>query len=107
LAEVVQLQHSIHEPYPTKLVEYKQGDPLLKDHYLTSRVYVDIDSSFADESIKRIASSVQSILAARFVPEIRFRTLSTRASMTFIFGNNGGIRAHFLARGELVDNNGN
>lgn len=107
LAEVTQLQHSIHEPYPTKLVEYKPGDPLLPDHYLTSRVYVDIDSSFADESIKRIASSVQSILAARFVPEIRFKTLSTRSSMTFLFANNSGLRAHFIATGTLVNNNGN
>ena len=107
LAEVTQLQHSIHEPYPTKLVEYKPGDPLLPDHYLTSRVYVDIDASFADESIKRIASSVQSILAARFVPEIRFKTLSTRSSMTFLFANNSGLRAHFIAKGTLVNNNGN
>ena len=107
LAEVIQLQHSIHEPYPTKLVEYKPGDSLLPDHYLTSRVYVDIDSSFADESIKRIASSVQSILAARFVPEIRFKTLSTRSSMTFLFANNSGLRAHFIAKGTLVNNNGN
>lgn len=107
LAEVTQLQHSIHEPYPTKLVEYKPGDPLLPDHYLTSRVYVDIDSSFADESIKRIASSVQSILAARFVPEIRFKTISTRSSMTFLFANNSGLRAHFIATGTLVNNNGN
>lgn len=107
LAEVIQLQHSIHEPYPTKLVEYKPGDSLLPDHYLTSRVYVDIDSSFADESIKRIASSVQSILAARFVPEIRFKTLSTRSSMTFLFANNSGLRAHFIATGTLVNNNGN
>lgn len=107
LAEVTQLQHSIHEPYPTKLVEYKPGDSLLPDHYLTSRVYVDIDSSFADESIKRIASSVQSILAARFVPEIRFKTLSTRSSMTFLFANNSGLRAHFIATGTLVNNNGN
>lgn len=107
LVEVIQLQHSIHEPYPTKLVEYKPGDSLLPDHYLTSRVYVDIDSSFADESIKRIASSVQSILAARFVPEIRFKTLSTRSSMTFLFANNSGLRAHFIAKGTLVNNNGN
>mgnify|MGYP001618724154 CR=1 FL=1 len=107
LAEVIQLQHSIHEPYPTKLVEYKPGDSLLPDHYLTSRVYVDIDSSFADESIKRIASSVQSILAARFVPEIRFKTISTRSSMTFLFANNSGLRAHFIAKGTLVNNNGN
>lgn len=107
LAEVIQLQHSIHEPYPTKLVEYKPGDSLLPDHYLTSRVYVDIDSSFADESINRIASSVQSILAARFVPEIRFKTLSTRSSMTFLFANNSGLRAHFIATGTLVNNNGN
>lgn len=107
LAEVTQLQHSIHEPYPTKLIDYRPGDPLLPDHYLTSRVYVDIDTSFADDSIKRIASSVQSTLAARFVPEIRFRTLSTRAGMTFLFANNSGLRAHFIAKGELVDKHGN
>ena len=101
LAEVTQLQHSIHDTYPINLVEYKSGESLLPDHYLTSRVYVDIDSSFADASIKRIASSVQSILAARFVPEIRFKTLSTRSSMTFLFANNSGLRAHFIAKGTL------
>ncbi len=101
LAEVTQLQHSIHETYPTRLVEYRPGDPLLPDHYLTSRVYVDIDSSLADESIKRIASGVQSTLAARFVPEIRFRTLSTKSSMTFLFANNTGLKAHFIAKGVL------
>lgn len=106
LAEVTQQQHSIHEQYPTKLVDYKPGDDLLPDHYLTSRVYVDIDSTFANDSIKRIASSVQSILAARFVPEIRFRTLTTRSGMTFLFANNSGLRAHFIAKGDLVDNNG-
>lgn len=101
LAEVTQLQHSIHEPYPTNLVEYKHGDPLLPDHYLTSRIYVDIDSLFADDSIKRIVSGMQSTLGARFVPEVRFRTLTTRSSMTFIFANNSGIRAHFIAKGAL------
>lgn len=103
LAEVTQLQHSIHEVYPTKLVDYDPKVGLYEDHYLTSRVYVDIDSSLADESIKRIASSVQSVLPARFVPEIRFRTLTTRSTMTFHFANNAGVRAHFLAKGNLEE----
>lgn len=102
LAEVTQQQHPNSEPYPTQLVDYDPDIGLYEDHYLTSRVYVDIDSSLADESIKKIASSVQSVLPARFVPEIRFRTLTTRSTMTFTFANNAGIRAHFLAKGSAT-----
>ena len=38
LAEVIQLQHSIHEPYPTKLVEYKPGDSLLPDFRIGTKL---------------------------------------------------------------------
>lgn len=103
LAEVTQQQHSIHEEYPTKLVDYSPEVGLLEDHFLTSRIFVDIDTSLADESIKRIASSVQSLLPARFVPEIRFRTLTTKSSMTFHFANNAGVRVHFLATGHILE----
>lgn len=103
LAEVTQQQHSDKEIYPTNLTDYIPEIGLYEDHYLTSRVYVDIDSSLADESIKRIASSIQSVLPARFVPEIRFRTLTTRSAMTFYFANNAGVRAHFLAKGNLEE----
>lgn len=103
LAEVTQQQHSNNDVYPTNLVDYNPKIGLYEDHYLTSRVYVDIDSSLADESIKRIASSIQSVLPARFVPEIRFRTLTTRSAMTFHFANNAGVRAHFLAKGKLEE----
>lgn len=102
LAEVTQQQHSKSEPYPTQLADYDPNFGLLENHFLTSRVFVDIDSSLADESIKRIASSVQSVLPARFVPEIRFRTLTTRSSMTFHFANGAGVRAHFIAKGNVT-----
>lgn len=103
LAEVTQQQHSNADPYPTKLIDYDPAKGLEDNCYLTSRVYVDIDSSFADDSIKRIASSIQTVLPARFVPEIRFRTLTTKSSLTFHFANNAGIRAHFIAKGNLEE----
>lgn len=104
LAEVTQQQHSVNEIYPNHLIDYDPAVGLYPDHYLTSRVYVDIDTSLADESIKRIASSVQSLLPARFVPEIRFRTLTTKSSMNFYFANNGGVRVHFIAQGKMLGN---
>lgn len=103
LAEVTQLQHDKNVPYPTELKEYLPETGLLPNHFLTSRVYVDIDTSLASENIKKIASSIQSVLGARFVPEIRFMTFTTRSSLVFNFANNGGLKAHFIAKGTLKE----
>lgn len=101
LAKVAQLQQDKAKPYATDLIEYEPGRGILDNHFLTSRVFVDIDSSLANESVKNISSSIQSVLAARFVPEIRFITLTTISKTTLKFANNVGLTAHVYATGTL------
>lgn len=103
LAQVTQLQHPLSGiPYPQGVSEYSHETGLNANHFLTSRIYVDVDTSLASESIKSISSSIQSALPARFVPEIRFKTFTTKSQMSFRYAATGNLTMHFDATGKLV-----
>lgn len=103
LAQVTQLQHpKSGATYPQAVSEYFHNTGLSPNNFLTSRIYVDVDTSLASESIKSISSSIQSALPARFVPEIRFKTFTTKSQMSFNFAAVGNMTVQFDGSGTLV-----
>lgn len=101
-AEVYQLQQPINEPYPTFLEQFDPLIGLLDEHFLTSRVNLDIDISMSTQPIKRITNSIQSVLPARFVPDLRFTNITTKFEMKTTLINWGQFSVHFFGEGYLI-----
>lgn len=101
LSRCSQLQQKKGSVYPLVVDEYDPEKGLLEGYFLTSRVIVDIDVSYASESVKTIISSLESVLAARFVVEIRFLALETPRN-TIHEADIGGVNAVIFASGKLI-----
>lgn len=101
-AEAIQLQQPIDAPYPSGLENYKPEDGLIDGYFLTSRVNLDIDFSHSGSPIKRLTNNIQSVLPARFVPDLRFSNISTKFDIDFKFIHGGKFDSYLNGWGYLI-----
>lgn len=102
-AEVSQLQQPIEQEYPAPyfLEEYDPEIGLKEGYFLTSRINLDVDFSLSDKPVKQVVNSIQSVIPAKFVPELRFINVSTEVDLAINCIQFGGFTVNIYAEGEL------
>lgn len=101
-AEVSQLQQPRNEPYPSGLEPFDPKIGVKDGYFLTSRVNLDIDLSYSGLPVKQLTNNIQSVLPAKFLPELRFANITTKFEHELLFINFGQFTFHFIGTGYLI-----
>lgn len=102
-AQVSQLQQPIDLEYPATvyLDPFDPNEGVKEGYFLTSRINLDVDFSISDQPIKQVVNSIQSVIPAKYVPELRFINITTQVYLDLKFIQFGALTTFYYAEGEL------